>query len=653
MVRPADYVNEDTSNIRSGVAPEPTTDVSRSPKNADDHGSCVDPDPTENFAAERNDADDCDAVTEPPSRDLPTIISANLIAGVKPSVGDVIAGRYVIERCLPGSGMGQIYKARDKCRDEISGESPYVALKFSAAAAGDDSGGVAAVKKEFQKLSRLRHPNIVQLIDIGVHNDAPFIVMEWLNGKSLLQVLDEQSSNRMALSRAQLIIRSIASGLAYAHEMNIVHGDIKPSNVFVSKRDGIKLLDFGASVAGDDDTVEESWATKAYASVNVLSGSAATKSDDVYSLGVTAYLLLSGKRPFGSRNALEASQNNLEPEPLPDDSSDAWSAIQSALSFDESLRQPDAGQFLASYKTENREQDAVAEPKRAIDFRYAAAASVVLLLVLMWWLRLDNLASTEIRQDIRRADAAMQLGMLVEPENESALHFYRQALAKSPQNRQALEGLDDIADGLLMRAGESLDNGELEAAKQDLSMAERVSPGHPALPYVTKLLDRHAADLIVRAGLVANADPDGAEPLLQRAENLTDKHADRIAALRESISAAKIDREINRLIAGIDERILAERLAVPRGDSAIDLLRQARELRPSDPRLPPAANRIVSALIFQALFAISHDKLERAAGYLESAKSLNVRHLAMARAEYELARARNRAVRAKYAVEGE
>lgn len=686
MVQIAELVNESTTNLGQVRTPESSTPLLASgkgvsnnklaPGNRDDSG---DPDPTHDVTKINRDAvaDKADVVkplqsslpssrSSPPKsighpvpgkiigkedgnrRELPVILNSNLtnVAGLV--AGDVVADRYVVVDVLPGSGMGQIYKALDRYRDSTDAPSSYVALKFMRIRANGEGDSASDIRREFDTLSQLSHPNIVKAFDIGVRNDVEFMVLEWLDGTTLLHLLEAQSCKRIALSRARAILRSAAAGLACAHEKNIVHGDVKPSNIFVTNRGTVKLLDFGAIYEKRDGEVLQSWATRAYASSDVLSGSAATKADDVYSLGVTAYLLLSGERPFGTKDAIEARREDFPLRPLPPDSSDHWPAVSSALNFDKSERPADAARFLAEF-LQLPPTGAPPEVRTQVSFPYyLAVAALVVYLGLAWGVRLNGLSPIDTRATLLRADKALAEGRLTEPEGDNAHDLYRAVLVASPESSDAKSGLHGIASQFLLRASNALAADDFDSARANLSAARQVSPEHSSIPIVERLFDRHATDLVVSAQLIASRDPVAANSILERVEEFTDSEAERIAAIRSRIAEDALDLELRTLLAGIDERILAERLAVPPGDSAIDLLRKARELKPDDDRLPLAANRIVSALLFEALFAISEGQLDKAAGFIDNAQSLEVQHLATAQTAYELAKARDRVAEEVY-----
>jgi serine/threonine protein kinase len=632
----------------SFLDPDPTVNVYRSTVGPDDQ---VENDRDNSQAGEAGELTIPVAMRSAPPTVHSVASDGDVLQVVKPSpkkseltiaTGDIIAGRYVVVDILPGSGMGHIYKALDPHRKLADFSSPYVALKFARHSGANLANGISRLRQEFMKLSQLHHPTIVAAFDLDVHNAVEFMVMEWLEGQSLLQMLSASADGRLSMALALEIIRQTAIGLAHCHERGIVHGDIKPSNIFITQSHCVKLLDFGAST--EDDISSQNWATRAYASAEVLGGARARTSDDVYSLGITAYLMLSGKRPFGTRNAVEAQHACLRPQPLSLDAYHSWSALARALSFNPDDRTTDAAQFLAEFVQAHHQR--VTGPSLFSHrlTRYALAASVVVIAVAFWSFRYHDESSGQVLALLRQAEDALSDGQLIEPKDENALYYFRNVLSESPDNPQALSGLQRITEEYLTRVRKSLAAGNLEAAQTSLSLARQVQPEHAGIPVISDLFDRHVTDLIISAGQIADKEPIEADAMLRRAEQLTTTENERIATVREKMADLAIDRDIGVLLAGIDERILGERLAVPRGDSAVDLLDKARKMRPDDDRVMLAANRILTAVLFQALFAISNDNLQEAEAYVSVAKSLHVRHLALARVEFELAKARDRLV---------
>jgi serine/threonine protein kinase len=557
----------------------------------------------------------------------------------------LVAGRYEVLEQVRHSGMGLVYKARDRHRERAGLQEPFVALKVACPAGDDSMDTTGYLRQEFLKLSRLRHPNIVAVYDLETHAGNDFMVLEWLQGETLAELLGRINSKRIALSKAQEIITSVAEALAHAHKAAIVHGDIKPSNIFLTEQHVVKILDFGSSGRTSDDTgeAERSWATLGYASCELLSGEAPRPCDDVFALGITAYGLLCGERPYGDLDARAAREQGLAPAPLPEDAQEHWPAIRAALQLDPAERPADAGEFLSRFT------DRIVEPSPApfprpvpmqrMAIVYGALAALVLAATVWWSIPEVPRPSSPVRTLLEDAEEAFAENRLIEPADDSAYRYYRSILEEDPDNAVALGGIDRIAEHYLSGARTALAAENYNGAMQNFETARQVQPTHFGIAAIEDLLVRYRRDLLVRARQAASNDLDQAQVYLTRAALLSDANDPEVAAVRAELQREARIAEVDSLLRGIDERILAERLTVPAGDSALDLLRRARQLGPDDRQVRLAADRIVTALLFQAMFAISHGDLEDAGMYIDAAKSLQIRHLALARAEYELARA--------------
>ncbi len=161
-----------------------------------------------------------------------------------------------------------------------------------------------------------------------------FLVMEWLDGETLAARLDRTKGQPMASDAFRALLLPIISALAFAHRHGIVHGDIKPGNIFMTTQGGIKLLDFGHAEGSMSSTRSEPFAiTRGYTSFEVYQGCQPEIRDDVYSLAVMAYRMLVGRRPFGRHNAVEAEALGLEPEQPSMLSTSQWHVLQAGLAL--------------------------------------------------------------------------------------------------------------------------------------------------------------------------------------------------------------------------------------------------------------------------------------------------------------------------------
>jgi hypothetical protein len=229
----------------------------------------------------------------------------------------------------------------------------------------------------------------------------------------------------------------------------------------------------------------------------------------------------------------------------------------------------------------------------------------------------------------------------VGPGDDHAFAYYSAILTDNPQSAEALKGLDSIAGQYLAQSRAALAAENFEKAIADLHTARAVQAKHVEIPPTAQLIGRYRQDLLLEAQLLGKTDVEQAEGLLTKATLLSDENDVVIARIRDALQQERSAAAVESLLRGIDQRILSERLTVPRGDSAVDLLNRASQLAPGDREVLVAAERIATALLFQAMFAISNGDLDDAQSFIGSTKALKVKHLALARAEYELARARS------------
>ena len=171
-------------------------------------------------------------------------------AGSEIPLGTLVDGRYRIDGILGAGGMGRVYRA------EHTGIGRYVAIKMLHADLGHNSEAAARFQREAMASGRLDHPNIVGVSDFGVLDGRPYLVMEALEGESLGTRLERD--RHMPWRESVEIIRQVLHGLGHAHTRGVVHRDIKPDNIFLTRKDGelvVKILDFGIAklYAGEPD----------------------------------------------------------------------------------------------------------------------------------------------------------------------------------------------------------------------------------------------------------------------------------------------------------------------------------------------------------------------------------------------------------------
>src|SRR5580658_1667795 len=229
------------------------------------------------------------------------------------TIGQRLSGRYRIQRELGEGGMGVVYLATD---EQVAGE--IFAIKVLK---GDlDSRDLDQLREEVRKTRRLSHPNIVDVHSVNVDGKTVYMLMEYLEGKSLDALLNEEFGRGIPFSRAWPIIEDMGAALGHAHDHNVIHSDLKPANIFVTTSGRTKLLDFGIAQLSRGPQLHRRSRplalTPAYASPDMLDAKDADRRDDIYSFGCVIYEMLCGNRPFGELTAREARQAGARTPPL-------------------------------------------------------------------------------------------------------------------------------------------------------------------------------------------------------------------------------------------------------------------------------------------------------------------------------------------------
>ena len=250
-----------------------------------------------------------------------------------PECGALLGNRYRLERVLGEGGMGVVFLATDQ---EIRGEMFAIKVLRPEIRANPES--LRLLREEVRRTRSLRHPHIVGVYSLNSDPSGVYMLMEHLEGKSLKTVLDEEHGRGLPLGKAWPIISDVGAALIYAHEHNVVHSDIKPSNVFITNSASVKLLDFGIARADRNSTATVGEGaigalTPAYASCEMFEGRAPDPSDDVYAFACVIYEMLTGRHPYGRINAMNARSRKLRPAPVETLTSRQNQALARGLSF--------------------------------------------------------------------------------------------------------------------------------------------------------------------------------------------------------------------------------------------------------------------------------------------------------------------------------
>ena len=472
--------------------------------------------------------------------------------------GKVVRNRFVLEKEIGRGGMGVVYQARDLRRVEADDRHSHVAIKVMNQALQHHPDALITLQREARRAQQLAHPNIATVFDFDREGDIAYLCMELLDGEPLNTVLKEDTERSLESSLS--IIRGICDGLAYAHKSGIVHADLKPGNIFLTRNNVVKILDFGLArtVRAPDDSsgVETSFdagrwhaMTPAYASPEMFDRREPHPSDDIYGLACVSYELLCGRHPYSRLTAPRAMEEGLTVKPIPGLTRRQNKALKDALAFNREERTATVKDFLDGLM--------VPQQQSSTAIILAVGVTAVFSVLGIAWLYVNSLDPSRLPVDtsvIERQSRPNEPTPGNTPDRN-------ETLTTIPLNQASDPGLNEQQQSPAQTPDETLDteNRErisriLEIADLHFAMRRFVTPSgsnaveaylavttlDPTNAHAVGGIDRVADAIIKEARGLAPTDRQGAVELLERALTHLPNMPDLRAAHHELLSTDKL-----------------------------------------------------------------------------------------------------------------
>lgn len=224
-------------------------------------------------------------------------------------IGTTINSRYDIKMLIGDGGMANVYLAYDRTLKR------HVAIKMLRYELSKDEGFIKRFKRESAQVINLDHPNIVHVYTVGDYKQQPFIVMEYVNGKTLKDYLREHGP--LEPKTAIHVMTQLAEGVLYAHQNKIIHRDLKSQNIMITEDQVVKITDFGIALSSNEADITQTntiMGSVHYLAPELARGNLATERSDIYALGIILYELLTGDVPFKGEGAVNIALQHLEAE---------------------------------------------------------------------------------------------------------------------------------------------------------------------------------------------------------------------------------------------------------------------------------------------------------------------------------------------------
>jgi len=251
-----------------------------------------------------------------------------------PAAGTVLRDRYILETLIGSGGTAEVFRASDLRRD--SGGQP-VAVKLLRPERRSEPRSIGRLQREFRQTQTAAHRNVVRFYDLDCDRGSWFIIMELLAGETLAARLRRAVPVGLPVKEATVVAAEAADALAHAHALGVIHGDVKPANIFITEAGEVRLLDFGVSPESNAP-LEPTTGTRAYASPEILGGEQAEPGDDVFSLSCVTCEMISGIHPYGRGGADAAARAHVLPQRPAGLDDRLWRVLEHALDLRRVMR---------------------------------------------------------------------------------------------------------------------------------------------------------------------------------------------------------------------------------------------------------------------------------------------------------------------------
>jgi len=401
-------------------------------------------------------------------------------------LGDLLSDRYRLVELIGTGGMSHVYKAIDSLAEKAGDTEPFVAVKILTSEFASHPDAVTIMQREAKKTRLLAHPNIVQIHDFILEGSLCYIVMEYLQGETLDQIIKRSKPNGLPKNGVLNILKQMTSALEFAHQQGILHSDLKPSNIFITQQQRVKIFDFGVSrglkqkvdeyavqLHSDEPEYEVGGYTPAYASLNMLNQQSHDVKDDIYGLACITYEMFSSKHPYARKPANKAFAEKLKPQKIQKLSFINWKGLEKGLQLEHAQRTQSVSQF---------QQDLTRSILKPVAI--AASALVVSVLAINLW--------QSSNQTIDQAQSELSLYQQQEAQYQQLLTLAQNDMSASLEQLQELP--DVYRTSILNLLNDDIYHHFYQQSEQFLKPTESGYADYPKALEVIKQAENYLTD---------------------------------------------------------------------------------------------------------------------------------------------------------------